>query len=174
MKYSIGFLLAFLYGSQVMAQDSALTHTLKSALYSVSSKHGTQIFLGGKPASDEELKAACLRYENSALVYGHYEKRMSHQMAEIKIFLIGEAAALTISPLFTQPSIYKNNYWQAGIITLALGSFLYFLSWEFISHSRLERCIHLYNHSLFAQAGIPTHDMETRIKDYYQDAFHFY
>ena len=174
MKAPIGLLLAFLYGTSVPAQDSTMLHTLKSALYSLGSKHGTQIYINGKPASDQELKSACLTYDNSAIVYGNYERRMSHEKIALKIFFIGEGAALVISPLFTQPSIYKNNYWQAGIITLALGSFLYFLSWEFISHSRLERCIHLYNKSLLAHAGIPTFQMKMMIKAYYQDAFHFY
>jgi len=155
------------YGQDIMAQDSAVVQTMRSVIFYRPSRRGGIIYINGKPASDDQVKTACMSFQPSAVVYARYEKMMSHINRPFRTFLIGEALALAALPLYTQPGVYKSPYWQNGIIILAAGSYLYLLGWMATSHYKVLHCIQLYNRSLFIRAGLPTRVMRRRIKFYY-------
>jgi hypothetical protein len=160
------------YGQDIMTRDSAMTQSMRSVIYYRRSVRGGGVcYINGKPASDDQVKAACMSFQSSAAVYARYEKMMSHINRPLRTFLIGEALALVASPLYTQPAIYKSPYWQSGIVILAAGSSLYFLGWMATSKFKFLHGIQLYNRSLFNRAGLPTRGMRRRIKSYYGKVF---
>jgi hypothetical protein len=168
------------YGQEVVAQDSVMVQTMRSVIFipyrggNANRNKTDYYYINGFPASLAQVKAACMTFHASAVVYERYEKMMSHYKRPIMVFLIGEAMALAMLPLFTQPAVYKSQYWQSGIIILAAGSFVYAVGWAAISSSKLRRSIQLYNLSLLIRAGIPTRRMHHRIKYYYGNAFHVF
>ncbi len=154
-----------------MAQDSVLVQTMRSVIYYRPSRRGGVSYINGSHASDDQLKAACMSFQPSAVVYEKYDKMMSHYKRPLRTFLMGEALALAALPLYTQPAVYKSQYWQSGIIILAAGSYFYMLGWEAIGSGKFRRAIRLYNRSLFIRASIRTRRMHHRIKYYYGNVF---
>jgi hypothetical protein len=172
---SLSLLLVILsacsYGQDIMTQDSAMTRTMRSVIFYRSSRRGGACYINGNRVSNDQVKAACMSFQPSAVAYARYEKMASHFNRSVKTFLIGEALALAASPLYTQPAIYKSPYWQSGIVILAAGSYLYFLGWMFTSQAKFLHSIRLYNRSLFIRAGLATRGMRHRIKYYYGNVF---
>jgi hypothetical protein len=174
---TLPLLLAILSTAQAtVAQDSTIAQTMKSVIFipyrgGNANRNKPNYYFNGSPVPLDKVKAACMTFHASAVVYARYEKMMSHYKRPIKTFLIGEATALAMLPLFTQPSVYKSQYWQSGIIILAAGSFVYAVGWAAISSYKLGRAVRLYNRSLFIRAGIPTRRMHHRIKYYYGNVF---
>lgn len=174
---TLPFLLAILLTAQAtVAQDSMIAQTMKSVIFipfrgGNANRNKPRYYINGSPVPLDKVKAACMTYQPAALAFARFDKWTSHPNRPLRVFLIGEAMALALTPLFTQPAVYKNNNWQTAELTLVLASFSYYLGWGIIAEAKLKHAVRLYNRSLFIRAGIPTPHTKHRIKFYYGRVF---